>query len=76
MTAGKLTKDQETKLLADLASRLDDIVNDVHGPGGFGRFGHGHGGWKGDDDGNGAAPSDGSPPPAAPADLTPAPATA
>ena len=76
VTAGKLTKDQETKLLADLASRLDDIVNDVHGPGGFGRFGHDHGGWKGDDDGNGAAPSDGSPPPAAPADLTPAPATA
>ena len=76
VTAGKLTKDQETKLLADLASRLDDLVNGVHGPGGFGRFGHGHGGWKGDDDGNGAAPSDGSPPPAAPADLAPAPATA
>jgi lambda repressor-like predicted transcriptional regulator len=76
VTAGKLTKDQETKLLADLASRLDNIVNDVHEPGGFGRFGHGHDGWKGDDDGNGSAPQDGSPPPAAPADLTPAPATA
>ena len=76
VSAGKLTKDQETKLLADLASRLDNIVNDVHEPGGFGRFGHGHDGWKGDDDGNGSAPQDGSPPPAAPADLTPAPATA
>jgi hypothetical protein len=74
VTAGKLTKDQETKLLADLASRLDNIVNDVHEPGGFGW--HGHGGWKGDDDRNGSAPQDGSPPPAAPADLAPAPATA
>ena len=73
VTAGKLTKDQETKLLADLGSRLDDLVNGVHGPGGFGRFGHGHGGWKGDDDGNGSVPQDGSPPPAAPADLAPAP---
>jgi hypothetical protein len=76
VTAGKLTKDQETKLLAGLASRLDDLVNGVHQPGGFGSFGHGHGGWKGDDDGNGSAPQDGSPPPAAPADLAPAPATA
>jgi uncharacterized coiled-coil protein SlyX len=74
VTAGKLTKDQETKLLADLASRLDNIVNDVHEPGGFGW--HGHGGWKGDDDRNGSAPQDGSAPPAAPADLAPAPATA
>jgi hypothetical protein len=77
VTAGKLTKDQETKLLAGLASQLDDLVNDVHGPpGGFGWSGHGHGGWKGHDDGNGSAPEDGSPPPAAPADLAPAPATA
>ena len=30
VTAGKLTKDQETKLLAGLASHLDDLVNGVH----------------------------------------------
>ena len=41
VTAGKLTKDQETKLLADLASRLDDIVNGVHEPGRPGGFGRG-----------------------------------
>jgi lambda repressor-like predicted transcriptional regulator len=78
VTANKLTKDQETKLLAGLASQLDDLVNGAHTFGfGFGfRHGHGHGGWQGHDDDKGAAPSDGSPPPAAPADLAPAPATA
>ena len=48
VTAGKLTKDQETKMLAGLAKHIDDLVNGVHKPGGFG-FGHGHGGWKGDE---------------------------
>jgi hypothetical protein len=77
VTASKLTKDQETKLLAGLASHLDDLVNGVHKPGGFG-FKHGHGGWKGPGHGNGSgpAPQDGSPPPAAPADWAPAPAAA
>jgi lambda repressor-like predicted transcriptional regulator len=73
VTAGKLTKDQETKVLDDLASHLDDLVNGVHEHGGFG-FRHGHDGW--DDPANGPAPDDGTPPPAAPADLAPAPATA
>jgi deferrochelatase/peroxidase EfeB len=73
VTAGKLTKDQETKVLDDLASHLDDLVNGVHEHGGFG-FRHGHDGW--DDPANGSAPDDGTPPPAAPADLAPAPATA
>ena len=41
VTAGKLTKEQETKLLAGLASHLDDLVNGVHE--GFG-FRHGHDG--------------------------------
>jgi hypothetical protein len=72
VTANKLTKDQETKLLAGLNSHLDDFVNGVRKPG-FRHF-NGHGSWKGDD--HGAAPDDGSPPPAAPADMAPAPATA
>jgi hypothetical protein len=77
VTANKLTKDQETKLLAGLASHLDDLVNGVHKFGGFG-FRHGHEGWKGpgEGNGNGPAPQDGSPPPAAPADWAPAPAAA
>jgi lambda repressor-like predicted transcriptional regulator len=74
VTAGKLTKDQETKLLGDLATHVDDIVNGVRGPGGFG-FEHGHRGWDGPD--NGSAPGNGAPPPpSAPADTAPAPATA
>ena len=70
VTAGKLTKDDETNLLDKLASHLDELVNDVHAPGGFG-FKHERGGWDGPDGGSAPAP-----PPAAPADLTPAPATA
>jgi hypothetical protein len=89
VTAGKLTKDQETKVLAGLSSHLDDLVNGVHGPGGFGfGFGHGdrHGGWKGPDDDGGATPgnatpgnatpSNATPPSAAPAVWAPAPAAA
>lgn len=83
VTAGKLSKDQETKLLADIAKRLDDLVNGVNKGfrvhKGFG-FKHGHGGWKGPGGGQGPAPApapaDGSPPPAAPADWAPAPAAA
>ena len=70
VTAGKLTKDDETNLLDKLASHLDELVNDVHAPGGFG-FKHERSGWDGPDGGSAPAP-----PPAAPADLTPAPATA
>ncbi len=76
VTAGKLTKDEETKVLAGLASHLDDLVNDVHEFGGFGGgFGHrhGHGGWMpggpDDDHGGGWAPA---PAPAAPAPAAPA----
>jgi hypothetical protein len=72
VTAGKLSKDQEAKLLAGLASHLDDLVNGVHK--GFG-FRHGHHGRPGGPDGS-WGPKDGSPPPAAPADAAPAPATA
>ena len=50
VTAGKLTKEQETKLLAGLASHLDDLVNGVHKgvrgfrvPGGPGGMRHGFG---------------------------------
>jgi hypothetical protein len=73
VTANKLTKDQETKLLAGLASHLDDLVNGVHKPGGFG-FRHGHGEWKGPGDHSGPDPQ--APAPAAPADWAPAPAAA
>jgi hypothetical protein len=79
VTAGKLTKDQETKLLAGLSTHLDDLVNGVGGRGGFGfGFGHrhGHGGWEGPGGDKGSAPQDSTPPPAAPAALAPAPATA
>ncbi len=72
VTAGKLTKEQETKLLAGLASHLDDLVNGVHE--GFG-FRHGHDGMPGGPNGN-WGPDDGTPPPPAPADTAPAPATA
>ena len=50
VTAGKLTKEQETKLLAGLASHLDDFVNGIHKgvrgfrvPGGPGGMRHGFG---------------------------------
>ena len=92
VTAGKLTKDEETKVLSGLASHLDDLVNDAHRFHGFGDR-HDHGGWMpGDpdgDDGGGWAPAPATPatpaspatpatpPPAAPASNTaPAPATA
>ena len=70
VTAGRLSKEQETKLLAGLTSHLDELVNDVHA--GFG-FRHDHEGMPGP---NGSwGPDDGAPPPAAP-DTAPAPATA
>jgi hypothetical protein len=74
VTAGKLTKDQETKVLAGLASHLDDLVNAT--PKARGAFGH-HGSWKGHDkSGKGAPPAQPDPPAAAPADWSPAPAAA
>jgi len=70
VTAGRLSKEQEAKLLAGLTSHLDELVNDVHA--GFG-FRHDHQGMPGP---NGSwGPDDGAPPPAAP-DTAPAPATA
>jgi hypothetical protein len=80
VTAGRLSKDQETKLLAGLASRLDDLVNGTHmlgGPGfGFG-FRHRHGGWMGAGGGKGSPPPPATTPaPAAPADWAPAPGAA
>jgi len=57
VTAGKITKDQETKLLAGLSSHLDDFVNGVREARPFG-----HHGWKGDRD------KDPSTAPASPAD--------
>ena len=73
VTANKLTKDQEQKILAGLATRLDDYVNGVPKAGGFGH----HGSWKGHDDGDeGPVPTPANPPAAAPADWSPAPAAA
>jgi hypothetical protein len=71
VTANTLTKDQETKILAGLATRLGDFVNGVHtARGGFGA----HGGWRGHDkSGEGSPPA---PPAPAPADWAPAPAAA
>jgi polyhydroxyalkanoate synthesis regulator phasin len=70
VTAGRLSKEQEAKLLAGLTSHLDELVNDVHA--GFG-FRHDHEAMPGP---NGSwGPDDGAPPPAAP-DTAPAPATA
>ena len=44
VTAGRLTKDQETKILAEAASHLDDLINAVPGARGFGhRAGFGFG---------------------------------
>jgi hypothetical protein len=73
VTAGKLTTDQEAKILAGLAQHLDDFVNAVPKARGFG----GHGGW-GDHDksGKGSAPAAPDPPAAAPADWSPAPGAA
>jgi polyhydroxyalkanoate synthesis regulator phasin len=68
VTAGKLTKEQEQKLLEGLTTHLDDFVNGVHKA----RFGHGH--WKGDKGAPPPAPAD--PPAADPASWTPAPAAA
>jgi hypothetical protein len=74
VTAGKLTKDQETKVLAGLASHIDDLVNAT--PKARGGFGH-HGSWKGHDkSGKGTPPAQPDPPAAAPADWSPAPAAA
>jgi len=81
VTAGRLTKDQETTALAALSGKLDDLVNGKLPMGGFGmgfRGGFGH-----HDDGDG--PGDGGGPmtpsttpvaPAAPAAWAPAPGAA
>jgi hypothetical protein len=78
VTAGKLTKEQEQKLLDGLAAHIDDLVNGTRpARGGFGGgFGPGGGdkGVKGDCPNMGPAPDDGTAP-AAPAD-TAAPAAA
>jgi hypothetical protein len=74
VTAGKLTKDQETKVLAGLSSHLDDLVNAT--PGAHGPRGFGHSGWKGGKGKGGTAPAPAAPAPAAPADWSPAPAAA
>jgi hypothetical protein len=73
VTAGKLTKDEETNVLSDLSSRLDDLVNATPGERGFG---FGHRGWSGHDKNGGSAPAPADPPAPAPADWSPAPATA
>jgi hypothetical protein len=68
VTAGKLSKDQETKVLAGLTAKLDDFVNGkVPMMGGFGfGGGSGHRGhWQGP--GKGGKPSTPQAPPAAPA---------
>jgi hypothetical protein len=73
VTAGKLTKDQETKILAGLASHIDDLVNATPPTGGFRH----HGGRQGHDkSGGGTAPAPADPPAAAPAAWEPAPAAA
>jgi hypothetical protein len=77
VTAGKLTKDQETKILAGLSKHIDDLVNGTHKAGGFG-FGHHHGGWPGHEHGKkDSGAGENAPPPAgAPADWAPAPGAA
>jgi polyhydroxyalkanoate synthesis regulator phasin len=67
VTAGKLTKDQQQRLLDGLAAHLDDFVNGVHAGRGFG-----HHDWNGKDD----PPAPADPPAAAPASWTAAPAAA
>jgi len=69
VTAGKITKEQQAKLLEGLTAHLDDFVNGVRPPR---AFGHGH--WKGDENGPPPVPAD--PPAADPASWTPAPAAA
>ena len=69
VTAGKITKEQEAKMLEGLTAHLDDFVNGVHKPR---AFGHGH--WKGDEDGPPPVPAD--PPAGRPGVWTPAPAAA
>jgi hypothetical protein len=68
VTAGKLTKDQEQKLLGGLAKHIDDLVNGVHEMHGFG-----HRGWK---MGPGTPPAPGDPPAGDPASWAPAPGAA
>ena len=75
VTAGKLTKDQETKILAGLSKHIDDLVNGTHKAGGFG-FGHRHGGWHGHDKNDPGAGDNAPPPAGAPADWAPAPGAA
>jgi hypothetical protein len=74
--AGKLTKDQEAKVLAGLTEHLDELVNSSHEAGGFG-FKHRHGGWGDHDEGGRVpVPDDNAPPPGAPAAWAPAPGAA
>jgi hypothetical protein len=75
VTAGKLTKDQETKALAALTAKLDDFVNGkLPKMGGFGGgFGH-RGNWHGS--GKGGTPPAPPAAPAAPAAWAPAPGAA
>jgi len=77
VTAGKLTKDQETKVLAGLSTKLDDLINGkLPMMGGFGGgfgFGH-HGDWHGS--GKGGTPPAPPTAPAAPAAWAPAPGAA
>ena len=73
VTAGKLTSVQETKVLAGLATRLDDLVNGKlmgHG------FGGRHGGWGGPGKDGTPPPPATNPPAAAPASWAPAPGAA
>ena len=75
VTAGKLTKEQEAKVLAGLTKHIDKLVNSSHKAGKFGF--HRHGGWGGHDKANGPPPPDeNAPPPGAPADWAPAPGAA
>jgi hypothetical protein len=72
VTAGKLTSAQEAKVLAGLATRLDDLVNgELMGRG----FGGRHGGWRGPGK-NGAPPPAANPAAPAPASWAPAPGAA
>jgi hypothetical protein len=60
VTAGKITKDQETKLLESVSTHLDDFVNGTHEARPFG-----HRGWKGDKSSDpNAAPAPPADPPA------------
>ncbi|MDX6617890.1 MAG: hypothetical protein QOK36_276 [Gaiellales bacterium] len=74
VTANKLTKDQEQKILASLAARVGDYVNAVPSAHTFGD----HGSWKSHDERSGEGPelTPPNPPAAAPADWSPAPGAA